>query len=87
MRFLVSGVSRLWDNFGVRTERAEVLPGPQGSIDFDRRTPGHELHVNVPVNPSQPLAYYGDDGARGTKVKETLDPADPNRWLLAWLVE
>lgn len=87
VRFLVSGVSRLWDEFGIRTERADVLPGPRGSIDLDWRTPGHELLVNVPVDPTQPLGYYGDDGAGGKKVKGTLDPAAPNRWLLAWLAE
>jgi hypothetical protein len=77
--FLVSGVSRLWDDFGVRTERADVLPGPRGSIDLDWRTAGHELLVNVPADPSQPLAYYGDDGAGGKKIKGTLNPAAPNR--------
>lgn len=85
--FLVSGVARLWDDFGVRTERADVLPGPRGSIDLDWRTLGHELLVNVPADPSLHLAYYGDDGAGGKKIKGTLEPAAPNRWLLAWLAE
>ena len=85
--FLTSGVSRLWSEHRVQTERADVLPGPRGSIDLDWRTPGHELLVNVPANPSQPVAYYGDNGAEGKKIKGTLDPAAPNRWLLAWLAE
>jgi len=85
--FLVSGVSRLWEENGVRTERADVLPGPRGSIDLDWRTPGHELLVNVPPDPSQPVAYYGDDGTGGRKIKGTLNPTAPNRWLLAWLAE
>jgi hypothetical protein len=85
--FLVSGVSRLWDDHGVRTERADVLPGPRGSIDLDWRVRDHELLVNVPSDPSQPTAYYGDDGAGGKKIKGTLDPTAPNRWLLAWLAE
>lgn len=85
--FLVSGVSRLWQEHRVRTERADVLPGPRGSIDLDWRTPGHELLINVPVDTSQPFAYYGDDGAGERKIKGTLDPSAPNRWLLAWLAE
>ncbi len=85
--FLIAGAARLWDDFGVGTERADVLPGPRGSIDLDWSTPGHELLVNAPVDPSQPLGYYGDDGAGGRKIKGTLDPAAPNRWLLVWMAE
>jgi hypothetical protein len=87
VRFLVRGVTRLWDDHGVGTDLADVFPGPRGSIDLDWRVRGHELLVNVPADPSQPATYYGDDGAGGKKIKGTLDPAAPNRWLLAWLAE
>jgi hypothetical protein len=52
---------------------------PLGSITFDRRTSGHEQLVNIPVDRSQPVAYYGDDGIRRKKIKGTLNPAAPNR--------
>jgi hypothetical protein len=85
--FLASGVWRLWDDYHVQTDLADVLPGPQGSIDLDWRVRGHELLINVPADPSQPIGYYGDDGAGGKKIKGTLDPTAPNRWLLAWMAE
>jgi hypothetical protein len=84
---LVSGVTRLWEDYGVRTDRADVLPGPRGSIDLDWRVRDHELLVNVPADQAQAVAYYGDDGTGGKKIKGTLDPTAPNRWLLAWMAE
>ena len=85
--FLVRNASWLWRDYGVPIQAPRIRKGPDGSIDLDWRTPGHELLVNVPADPNESATYYGDDGAGRHQVKGSLDTSAPNQWLLMWLTE
>lgn len=85
--FLLRSVVALWEEYGIVTDTATILPGPHGSIDLDWRARGRELLINVPIDPSASATYYGDNGSGRHRVKGTLDLGLPNRWLLLWLAE
>lgn len=87
LTFLTEHATQLWDAYGVRTDSAELLPGSHGSIDLDWRVAGHELLVNFPADPREPIRYYGDDGHGRETIKGAFNPALSHRWLLAWLAE
>lgn len=84
--FLSSTAVQLWTTSGLVTEAPRITPGPDGSIDVHWRIPNHELLLNVPANPQEPAAYYGDN-SRGHIVKGSLDPSAENKWLFVWLTE
>ena len=52
-----------------------------------RHTGNRELLVTVPEDPAKDAPFYGDDGRGGRKIKGSLDPSAPNRWVVAWLAE
>jgi hypothetical protein len=84
---LVRLATAAWKQHRVRFNRIFLLPGDQGSIDIELRSPGHELYITIPADENQEANYYGDDGNWGSKQKGTFPVNKPNAWLAAWLAE
>ena len=83
--FLVYNMFKFRQKYGVFPEVPTIDKGPSGSIDLHWQTPTRELLINVPVETSEPIDFYGDDGRGGHRIKGVLDPNDTNLWLLSWL--
>jgi len=63
-----------------------ILPGPDGSIDFHWKTPKFDLLINIPEDPEEPATFSSDDYGQNT-IKGTFDPNKINHALLSWLME
>lgn len=57
------------DAFPDSTPRPDIGTGPDNSIDIHWKGAGFELIVNVPADPAQPIACYGDNGNRDHVIK------------------
>ncbi len=83
----VSGIiTQFWEKEGKEATPPRILPGPDGSIDLDWRIGDRELLINLPLDVSESVTFFGD--VKGCHpIKGELDLGVPNVWLLAWLTE
>jgi hypothetical protein len=85
--FAVRVATNAWSMFGARIDSVDIVPGAEGSIGLEWRSPGHELLINIPDDPNEEAPYYGDDGHGRQPTKGSLIVEKPNLWLSAWLAE
>lgn len=88
--FLLSSAARYWRDHRRWVASPRITPGPDGSIDIHWKTPKRELLINIPANPEEPAAYYGDDKEDGTENAvrgKKLDTSTYNEWIIAWLMK
>ena len=79
-------------SLGFWKSRHEVPPapwiskGPEGSVDILWRRNRRKILINVPFGKRAPITFYGNDLDNDRRVVEgSLDPAQPNAWLVGWL--
>jgi hypothetical protein len=84
--FLLTSAIQLWKLHGICLDAPDISLVTDGSIDIHWRKGGRELLVNVPVDPAEPLPYYGDNNL-GQIVKGHLPLPMKNLWLLMWLMQ
>lgn len=82
--FFLKNALWVWKNHATIIDAPRILPGPKGTIDLHWETETYELLINIPIEPSAPATFYGDD--RGNlSIKGTFDPSVYNKGLLMWL--
>lgn len=77
---------RSWERHGTIIDAPRILPGPDGSIDIHWKSGLHELLVNIPVDPTKPASFYGDDYGIA-RIEGTFDSFTFNLGLLSWLTD
>jgi hypothetical protein len=83
----VRGVAATGKALGARyLPSPEVLPGPEGSIDIHWQTATFEMLVNVPANPEDPVAFYGDDYGK-SKLKGSNGPSESQDLVVRWILQ
>lgn len=63
----------------------DFLPGPHGGVDLHWTEESFELLMHVPEDPAGPASFYGDN-YREVKLKGTVDPANPDSYILSLLL-
>jgi len=63
----------LLDEHGRAIDAPRILPGPHGSIDIHWDTENYELLLNVPVDATEQVTFYGDNREK-SKIKGSFDP-------------
>jgi hypothetical protein len=87
VEFVVRCATALWTDYGIVSDQVRILPDHDGGLAIDWRTGRRELSLSIPAAPSVDARFYGDDGSGGRSFKGSLDPSEPNRWLIAWLAD
>ncbi|MFL6199729.1 MAG: hypothetical protein ACJ76J_11160 [Thermoanaerobaculia bacterium] len=82
--FLLFHAAILWTRSEAMMPNPRILAGPDGSVDLHWKTRRRELLINVPSDPAQTLAYYGDD-YESERRKGALEPGEINPDLFTWL--
>lgn len=81
---LISIVAELSDEYAIRTDFVEIMPGSHGSIDFEIRLPSCRLFFSVPPSNETPVRYFGEDSKKRNSVKGTFDAGADLGWLMQW---
>jgi len=64
---------------------AEILPGPDGSIDIGLTLGKRRLLLNIPVEVEEPVLYYGHGPNRSFPIKGGIARDAKLRFLAEWL--
>jgi hypothetical protein len=83
--FLIAQSDKVRELRGLAAPVPDIDFGPNGSIDIHWRRRGWELLVNIPANPSQPAAFYGDDYG-SQQIRGSFDPTSFNFGIATWLM-
>jgi hypothetical protein len=82
---LLHAATDLLDEHRIRLASAEIMPGSQGAIDLDLRTPGRRMLLSIPADPDAPVRYYGHDDAKRNTTKGVREVTRGLDWITEWL--
>jgi hypothetical protein len=85
VNFLQNTARKVFEAYKVAIDAPIFRPGPDGSVDLHWNYPAYETLINVPSNPDEPIAYYGDD-KRGNSAEGHLSSGE-NIELILWLTK
>jgi hypothetical protein len=88
--FLMKNALKLWRSHKTCFNPPKILAGPEGSIDLHWKSATRELLINVPAGSQEPIGYYGDDRAEGTKNAvrgKDLESSTDAEWIFLWLTK
>jgi len=76
----------LWKKTQKLISPPSLLPGPDGSVDVQWKTPKFDLLVNIPEDSNESATFASDDYEQNS-VKGTFDQKKINPALFYWLIE
>jgi len=65
----------------------DINPADAGSIDLFWQLERHQLLINFPAGPSDPITYYGETVAGNQTIAGRTTPHDERPDLIAWLTQ
>jgi len=87
VEFVLQLLARLADEYAVRHQAMEIMPGTCGNIDVEIEFADHRLLFSVPRDPGTPIRFFAYEVATANAIKGTLGRSAPIGWLLQWISE
>jgi hypothetical protein len=88
--FLIKNALKLWRSHKTCFDPPKIRSVGDGTIDLHWKSPTRELLINVPAGSQEPIGYYGDDRAEGTKDAvrgKDLESSPDAEWIFLWLTK
>jgi|GEM_PF-2258983 len=88
--FLMKNALKMWRFHKTCFDPPKIRAVGDGTIDLHWKSPTRELLINVPVGSEEPIGYYGDDRAEGTKDAvrgKDLESSPDAEWIFLWLMQ